>query len=154
MNGRQIPIKKGERIQYKEYLRKSGLGMIDITSGRVFDPRKLSNQKNSTIDFVLAPDSKKEGKSYLNLSKGEKARLVSHLENKRETVIYNKTFSKKMSDTYSLVNLKTKDSTDLLEFGGINNKPRNQVPSIYPNNFNFFLKNSTSTSNRTDINRV
>lgn len=152
MNDQHINNKHQDKIQYKEYLRKSGQGMIDVSSGKVFDPRKQSTQKNCNLDFVVTSDNKKEGKSYLNLSKGDKAKQVNHIEAKKDVSSYKKSFSKKMSETHSQVNLKTKDSNELIELGGIK-KQKNRVSNIYPNNFNFFLKNSTSNSNRTEINR-
>jgi len=94
---------------------------------------------------------------------------------KKEVTSYKKAYGKRTNDTHSWYKLKTKDKSELLDSGSIikqeedltqnshnkntnetvNSKKErgNRVSNIYPNNFNFFLKNSTSNTYRTELNR-
>ena len=153
MNEPRINIRKGKKT-YKEHLKNSGLGIMGLKSGHVSDTKKAYAEKNRTMDYVVTSNNKKDGKSYLNLSKGEKARLINHLQSRKDCSIHRKSFSKKMSETHSLVNLKTRDSNELIGFVNKNNNCNIRAATIYANNFNFFLKNSNSNSYRTDINQV
>lgn len=166
MNDNPLPNKKSDKAMYKEYIRKSPLGIMDLSSGKANTniDRKLSGQNQKNIDLC---NSKKDGKSYLNLSQQEKQRLINHMENnKKEVNSYKKSYGKRTNDSW--VKAKAKEKSDLLELQKLdltkdknkttignssNKKTRTRVPNVYPNNFNFFLKNSTSNTNRTELNR-
>jgi hypothetical protein len=100
--------KKNPKKDYKEQIRKTGLAMQGILSGRMDAAKKNFTEKNRTLDFVVTTSSKKDPKkspkNYLAFSKQPKGKIINNSQNHKDISIPKKSLSKKIAEAHSLIN--------------------------------------------------